>query len=128
VLSDGTAAIEHAADYSLVTQSNPAVAGETIVVYMTGLGPVSSPVASGMPAPAANAASYGRCAYPSVGQVLYAGLTPGTVGLYQMNLQLPDDLPWSSFPLSIGWTGCALGADIFGTSNTVTVPAGPSQP
>lgn len=128
VLIDGTAAIEHAADYSLVTQSHPAVAGETIVVYVTGLGPVSSPVASGMPAPAANAASYGRCASPSVGQVLYAGLTPGTVGVYQMNLQLPDDLPSGSFQLSIGWTDCAFGPDIFGTSNTVTVPVGPPQP
>jgi uncharacterized protein (TIGR03437 family) len=128
VLSDGTAAIEHAADYSLVTQSNPAVAGETIVVYMTGLGPVSSPVASGMPAPAANAADCGQDAIPSVGQVLYAGLTPGTVGVYQLNLQLPDNLPSGSFQLSIGWTDCEFGNGITSTSNTVTVPVASSQP
>lgn len=41
ILGDGTPAIEHAADYSLVTPSNPAHPGEAIIVYATGLGRVT---------------------------------------------------------------------------------------
>src|ERR1017187_9675107 len=38
-------------DYSIVTAANPAVIGETIAVYLTGLGAVSPPVADGAPGP-----------------------------------------------------------------------------
>src|SRR5436190_9885728 len=34
-LADGSPAIQHASDYSLVTAANPAVKGETIIVYAT---------------------------------------------------------------------------------------------
>jgi uncharacterized protein (TIGR03437 family) len=33
--------------------------------------------------------------------VLYVGVTPGTAGLYQVNLLLPDDTPDGDLPLSI---------------------------
>ncbi|MGA2601779.1 MAG: hypothetical protein ABSH09_32855, partial [Bryobacteraceae bacterium] len=42
----GPAAVLHA-DYSLVTQSNPAKAGETLQLYLTGLGSVTPSVADG---------------------------------------------------------------------------------
>ena len=34
--------ILHSADYSLVTSENPAVDGEVVLIYATGLGPVSN--------------------------------------------------------------------------------------
>jgi uncharacterized protein (TIGR03437 family) len=38
--------------------------------------------------------------------VVYAGLTPGSIGLYQLNLQLPADLPPGLFQtLEIGQGG-----------------------
>src|SRR5579863_2668048 len=55
VLSDGTPAVQHASDYSLVTAANPIKPGETVVVYLTGFGPVTSPVADGTAATGADA-------------------------------------------------------------------------
>ena len=86
-LSDGTPAIQHSADYSLVTPSNPAQPGETIIVYGTGLGQVSPVVPSGVAAsgPAAVTACKPVAfetgiSYEVVAPSSYAGLTPGAVG------------------------------------------------
>jgi uncharacterized protein (TIGR03437 family) len=38
----GPPAVQHGADYSMVTSSNPAVVGETLLVYLTGLGTLAS--------------------------------------------------------------------------------------
>ena len=49
--TDGiTGAIQHAADFRRVTSTNPAVRGETVIVYLTGLGEVDSPPPAGLPA------------------------------------------------------------------------------
>jgi uncharacterized protein (TIGR03437 family) len=110
LLSDGTPAIQHASDYSLVTPSSPAHPGETIIVYATGLGKVSPPAVSGVAA-TSPATVNSLCGGISVGQstppfwtptILYAGLTPGAVGLYQLNLQLPAEYPPE--PLSSTYT------------------------
>jgi uncharacterized protein (TIGR03437 family) len=101
-LSDGTPAIQHSADYSPVTPSNPARPGEVIIVYATGLGQVSSPVASGVaptgpdPLPplvpeCGYALEFGSLISSTSPPLLfhsifYAGLVPGFVGLYQLNL------------------------------------------
>jgi uncharacterized protein (TIGR03437 family) len=37
-----TPAVQHGADYSMVTSSNPAQVGETLLVYLTGLGTLNS--------------------------------------------------------------------------------------
>lgn len=94
VLPSGIAAIQHASDYSLVTLQNPVHPGETVIIYATGLGPVQTPVPSGMGAtgpdpvvPGCSAASY-----TNAGQILYEGLTPGFPGLYQLNVQLSQYL------------------------------------
>jgi uncharacterized protein (TIGR03437 family) len=127
VLNDGTPAIQHAADYSLVTDSNPAHAGETIVVYVTGLGPVQSAVADGTPATSADVASDSIYSdnWVSFGTILYAGLTPGAVGLYQVNVQLPSNLSRGELSFSLTW-GAGFGppypGDNIAKSNTVTLP------
>ena len=46
----GNGAILHA-DYSLVSSASPAKVGETVQVFLTGLGPVSPAVTAGAPAP-----------------------------------------------------------------------------
>jgi uncharacterized protein (TIGR03437 family) len=119
-LSDGTPAIQHSTDYSLVTPSNPAHPGETIIVYATGLGPVSPAVASGVaatgPAPiplpsssACGGISTGQSTPPySFGSILYAGLTPGFVGLYQLNIQIPQSQPAGTAQFSIDANICDL--------------------
>jgi uncharacterized protein (TIGR03437 family) len=74
----------------------PARAGDVIVVYAAGLGPVDPAVASGaVPGPAlSNTASpvelrIGGAAAP----VAFAGLSPGFVGLYQINATVPEGVP-----------------------------------
>jgi uncharacterized protein (TIGR03437 family) len=72
-LADGSPAIEHASDYSVVSENNFIHLGETIIIYMTGLG---GGTVSATPAVTIGGSN---CA------VLYAGPTPGFVGLDQIN-------------------------------------------
>jgi uncharacterized protein (TIGR03437 family) len=126
VLGDGTPAIQHAADYSLVTPSNPAKPGETIVVYVTGLGPVNAEVTDGVPPTGPGVASASICSDNSVtlGTIEYAGLTPGAVGLYQVNVQLPQSLLPGNQELYIYWGACfgQYASDSYAKSNVVSVP------
>jgi uncharacterized protein (TIGR03437 family) len=125
-LPGGLGAIQHASDYSLVTASNPASPGETIIIYATGLGPVSTPVADGIPAPGADPVQQ-MCQPASVifggggipANVPYAGLTPGYTGLYQMNVQVPPNIPAGPISLYIFWAACGPDA---GFSNIVMLP------
>jgi uncharacterized protein (TIGR03437 family) len=92
-IDGGYGAIQHSADYSLVTPASPAQRGEVVILYGTGLGWVEPAVPSGMPAPRA---SFRTRTTPAVtiggapAQVLFSGLTPGFVGLYQLNVRVPE--------------------------------------
>jgi uncharacterized protein (TIGR03437 family) len=92
-MDGGYGAIQHGADYTLVTPASPAQRGEVIIVYATGLGWVDPAVPSGMPAPRA---SFQTRTTPRVAiggtpaEVLFSGLTPGFAGLYQVNVRVPD--------------------------------------
>ena len=92
---DGTAgAILHGADFQLVTSSNPAAKGETVVIYATGLGPVSPTPATGMGASASPLSVTASPPSVTVGglsaNVAFSGLAPGFVGLYQVNVAIPS--------------------------------------
>jgi uncharacterized protein (TIGR03437 family) len=100
-LRAGIFAVTHAADFSLVTAENPAVPGEYLAIFATGLGPTSPSVAAGEVSPLALAPlTSGATVVPGVGAVgggpispaLYAGLAPGTVGIYQVNCQLSTEI------------------------------------
>jgi uncharacterized protein (TIGR03437 family) len=77
--------------------SRPAVAGvDTLVFYALGLGQTNPPVTEGQAAPAAQVAPstmvFGQSLLPTTGVTVvpaYAGLTPGLVGLYQINVVVP---------------------------------------
>ena len=92
----GDGVILHA-DNTLVTASNPAIAGETVVIYCTGLGPTSPSFATGTAANLANNTTLpvtvtmgGKSA-----TVMYSGLTQSLVGLYQVNAVVPAGLTGS---------------------------------
>lgn len=87
----------HAADYSLVSPDNPVFRGEVIILYTTGLGPVDQFIRDGFGAPSnplANTKSPFRVVLAGEDtRVLFSGLAPGFVGLYQINMRVPDDAP-----------------------------------
>jgi uncharacterized protein (TIGR03437 family) len=73
--------------------SRPAARGEYLTVYCTGLGPVNNQPATGSVSPSNPVAS--TTAQPTVtigGQsanVIFSGLAPGLIGVYQVNVQVP---------------------------------------
>jgi uncharacterized protein (TIGR03437 family) len=81
----------------LVDASNPATAGSILQIYATGLGPVSNQPASG--SPATNNPPSVTATFPLVSisgadvPVVFSGLVPGMVGLYQVNVVVPEGLP-----------------------------------
>jgi uncharacterized protein (TIGR03437 family) len=101
----GGGAILHA-DYSPVNSAKPAIGGETVLIYLTGLGTVTPAVTDGT-------AGTGSTLHPSdanlvvyVGgaqaTVLFKGLAPGFPGLYQLNVTLPQFLKASgNLPLAL---------------------------
>lgn len=119
-LGGGIAAIENA-NGSINTPSNPAKEGSQISVYLTGSGPVNPPVSNAVASPGSPYATltgnYSATIGPAVAQVQFAGLTPGTVGLTQFNIIVPEGLPASTYALTISIDGQ--------TSNTVSVAITP---
>jgi uncharacterized protein (TIGR03437 family) len=89
-------AILHGITSTLVTASNPAARGEVVVIYATGLGPVSPAPATGTAA-SSNPLSL-TSAQPVVriggsnAPVLFSGLAPSFAGLYQVNVGVPADI------------------------------------
>lgn len=96
--ADGYAIATHGDSSSVVTPDAPAHAGDIVVLYATGLGKtVPDPEAGYLqccPALLANLSSLtvtiggATITYPS--GISYAGLTPLSVALYQINLILPN--------------------------------------
>jgi len=91
-------------DYSANTPANPAVAGSYIAAYLTGLGPVQPPVATGVAAPLSPLSITTNTVTATIGgvaaPVVFAGLAPGYSGLYQVNIQVPQ-LPSGRYPLQV---------------------------
>jgi uncharacterized protein (TIGR03437 family) len=80
----------------LAGPDSPARSGEVVVVYCAGLGAVSPEVPAGTAAPLT---SLSRTIEPTTAliqglpaTVSFAGLTPGFVGLYQVNVQIPESV------------------------------------
>lgn len=88
-------------DYSVISESNPAEIGDTISVYLAGMGAVSNSPGDGTAAPSSPLAETTASPYvyvtdnqgnsPSV-TVTYSGLAPGFAGLYQINFTIPSGL------------------------------------
>jgi len=109
---------------SRVTFDNPALPGETIVVLATGLGLINPheavfPLATGF-----------RYTYQGINRpnefvsslaaaktanVLYSGLAPGLVGIYEVHLELNSDIPTNPA------TQLTIAQDIY-VSNIITFP------
>lgn len=107
---------------ALITEENPALPGETIVVTATGLGKLKdsdsqSIIRTGIafdgspvnePNEFVSSLAGGKTA-----NVLYAALKPGAIGIYEVHLELNSDLPTNSK------TQVTIAQDIY-VSNVVT--------
>jgi uncharacterized protein (TIGR03437 family) len=102
----GSGTITHA-DFSLISAASPARRGETISIFLTGLGAVDPPFPDGHPGPLNPLA---RTVDPNIGvlfggargDIVYSGAAPEFVGLYQLNVRVPDNAPLGpAVPLAI---------------------------
>jgi chitinase len=92
---DGVNAVAvHGANQQAVSDASPAVAGEVIVLYATGLGPVKNQPRTGSVASTTARSDTTLTTSVTIGgkeaPVMFSGLTPGYVGLYQINLTVPN--------------------------------------
>jgi uncharacterized protein (TIGR03437 family) len=81
-------------DGTLVNDKSPAKIGETVSVYLTGLGAVNPAIADGDAGPVNPLANATNPSTAFIGgteaKVSYSGLAPQLAGLYQINLTVPD--------------------------------------
>jgi uncharacterized protein (TIGR03437 family) len=82
----------------VITGSNPAARGQAITLYANGLGPVENQPASGEPASLSvlskttpNTATVTIGGQPAT--VGFSGLAPGEIGVYQINVTVPNNIP-----------------------------------
>ncbi|MCU1330654.1 MAG: hypothetical protein JWN34_6024, partial [Bryobacterales bacterium] len=94
--ASGTVIAQHA-DGSLIDENSPARGGEIAIAYLSGLGDTDNDVASGGASPGDVLARPLVVPTLSIGgreaKIAFVGLTPGLVGLYQMNFEVPQALP-----------------------------------
>jgi uncharacterized protein (TIGR03437 family) len=112
--------------YKVVDASSPATAGTSIIqIYCTGLGAVGNQPADGAPALAVPLSMTGATPTVTIGgasaTVLFSGLAPTLVGVYQINALVPAaSATGVAVPVSISAGGVS--------SNTVTMAVNPASP
>jgi uncharacterized protein (TIGR03437 family) len=108
-------------NFSVNTEATPAKVGDTVVAYFTGGGPVkNNGLGTGTPAPGtlspvSNAYSVTVSGKPAA-SIPYVGLTPGSVGLYQVNFKIPD-VAAGDHPIVLTIGGQASNAPVISVSN-----------
>jgi uncharacterized protein (TIGR03437 family) len=93
---------------SIVAESNPAQPGDTVSIYLTGLGAVFPPIQDGFPG-SSDSSNLNNATNNIVAdldgtaaKVGYAGLAPGATGQYQLNITIPTGLTTGDNYLGIG--------------------------
>jgi len=90
------------------SQNQPAAAGSVIAAYVTGLGAVNPPAATGDAAPGSPLSRATGNVTATIGSVSasvqFAGLAPGFAGLYQVNILVPQ-MAAGQYPLQISVGG-----------------------
>jgi uncharacterized protein (TIGR03437 family) len=109
--SDGQIVAQHGLDYSLVNTGHPAKPGEYLIIYLAGMGATNPGVASGAVSPLAPATLQPTVTVDGqTAAVIYAGLTPGSVGLYQINFQVPASAQTGDLNVVVTQNGMAANA------------------
>lgn len=104
VFQDGKA-IAQDLNYALINAQHPAHAGDIVVLYLSGMGATNPAVPSGSLAPTAPLAS--TAIQPQVTidgapvEVIFAGLSPGSIGLYQIDIRVPAGARTGDLPIIV---------------------------
>ena len=114
-LPNGQVIAQHQ-DFSPVTPSSPAKPGEYLVIYLAGMGLTDKPITAGALSPTSPLASVTVPATVMLdgepAPVLFAGLSPGFVGLYQINFQVPTNAKSGTLVLQISQMGMAANTSV----------------
>lgn len=115
----GIAAVLHTDGVTPVTAQNPARPNEIVIIYVTGLGVLTPPVATGALSGGNLAVAAPTVTVDGVAAALdYAGGAPGYAGLNQINLRIPASTRTAAnIPLVVSAGGKQ--------SNAATIPVGP---
>ncbi|MBI4460537.1 MAG: S8 family serine peptidase [Acidobacteria bacterium] len=95
----GAGIIAHNSDFTLVTASNPARPGESLALFATGLGAVSPSMRTGVAGVTSPLSVSAPSNMPSVtiggvaAPVRFSGLAPCFLGIYQVNIEVPSNVP-----------------------------------
>ena len=103
------------ATFSLVTEASPAKPGEIIVLYLAGLGSTVNQPATGSGAPLPPTAPLASVTMTIGGKATpleFVGLTPGSVGLYQIAVKVPEDAADGNQPLVVTQAGAVSNVTI----------------
>ena len=108
----GPGTVVHA-DFSLVSEAAPAAVAETVIIFLTGLGELSPPIPDGAAGPVD---PLSRTTDPDLlvlfgseaGTVLFSGAAPGFVGLYQINVTIPNPVVTGAAVPVVIFTGNAF--------------------
>jgi uncharacterized protein (TIGR03437 family) len=108
--------------YNVVDSTHPVKAGATLVFWALGLGPTNPVVADGAASPSSPpalvtaqvAVQFGLEFFYNTTTPSFVGLSPGSVGLYQVIATLPASTPAGTVSASLQLPGGQL-------SNTVTI-------
>ena len=128
VCGAGLACVQHQSNYQLADADHPVSPGEVIIVYATGLGAVTTPQTDGQPATGADS----TVVTPAVtiaglpAKVIYSGLTPGEVGLYQLDVVVPANAPIGAQFVTITMPDVVSGSNV--ASNSPLIPIGTVVP
>lgn len=106
------------ADGSIVTAASPSMAKDIVILYLTGLGGVNNQPPAGQPASLTTLSPTLVSPQVFIGgftaAVSFSGLTPGYIGLYQINVEVPGGVPAGAVDVNVKSNGV--------TSNTVKLP------
>ena len=104
--------------------SHPAHVGDVLTIYAIGLGPTNPAVGTNVPAPGSEplarlsvtpAVEFGSTIFGTTSATpSFAGLSPGSVGLYQVNVAIPAGVLSGNINLTLSFPDSA--------SNTVQIP------
>ena len=112
-------------DGTLVNAKNPAQIGETVLVFVTGLGAVSPTIVDGDAGPTTQLAQATNTIAAYIGgvqaTVSYAGLAPQLAGLYQINLTVPAGVTAGDNNLDIA------GPDAYSSECLIAIAGAPAS-